>query len=167
MFNRVFACIPLSLLCGCAIVMASKLPISRPPEELAKGTAMDHVDHRFGYPIAAGVDNDGKYVEQLQFVDGVSVGWKIARICIHGTLDAATYCLWEFAGTPIELLNSDYPLHVYYVAYDSEGNIDYAVSSDSPQGRKLSELSWTIPLVSDLRVNKDSSIRMRYRQGLK
>ncbi len=152
----------LTLLSGCSIVMSSKLPIDRPPEELTAGVSMAYVDHRFGYPIACGLDSGGNYAEQIQFIDGIPIGWKVARFCTHGVLDAATYFLWEFIGTPLELYYSDYPTYVYYVIYDSDGKIVRAVDAQTPEGREYSKLQWTLPFVDELKVNKDASVRNRY-----
>ena len=151
-----------TLLSGCSILMASKLPIDRPPEELATGVSMAYVDHRFGFPIACGLDSNGNYTEQIQFIDGIPMGWKVARFCAHGVLDSVTYFLWEFIGTPLELYYSDYPIYVYYVIYDSDGKIVRAVGAETPEGREYSKLQWTLPFIDDLKVNKDASVRNKY-----
>lgn len=148
---------------GCSIVMATKLPIARPPAELQPGMKMSFVDNRFGFPVAVGLTRDGEYAEQLQFVDGVSIGWKTARYCIHGTLDACTYCLWELIGTPIELMNRDYPVYVYYVVYDEDGVIKRVVPSDSPEGYEFSKLPWAVPFIADLKVNGSNMAREVWR----
>jgi hypothetical protein len=107
---------------------------------------------------------DGRHVrqEQIQFIDGIPIGWKVVRFCTHGVLDAATYFLWEFIGTPLELYYSDYPTYVYYVIYDSDGKIVRAVDAQTPEGREYSKLQWTLPFVDELKVNKDASVRNRY-----
>lgn len=149
----------LPFLGGCAIVMASKLPIARPPENLQPGLDRRYVDSHYGFPIAGGKSADGYDVEELQFIDGVPIGWKVARFCIHTFLDACTYCLWEFIGTPIELANMSYPTYVYYVIYDENGKLVRAVSSESEEGGRLALLPWSKPFVDGLKVNKSRAVR--------
>lgn len=150
---------------GCSIYMAANLPIERPPSGLYTGKSMVEVDGRYGFPVAVGTTVDGEYAEQIQFIDGVSIGWKTARWCIHSTLDALSYCLWEFIGTPIEWANKDYPIYVYYIIYDSEGNIIRAVDRNSPEGVEISKLPWTVPFITDLKVNKDNYARGNMNDG--
>ena len=166
MFALRFTCAAaaLSLLSGCAIVMASKLPIARPPSRLSPGVERAFVDRNYGYPIAGGLSEDGEYVEELQFVDGVPIGWKVARFCIHSVLDACTYCIWELLGTPIELANMNYPTYVYYVVYDSEGKVVSAVPADSEEGRAFAKLPWSSPPVDGLKVNKSMEVRNKLLQ---
>ena len=160
-----FAAAALSLLSGCAIVMASKLPIARPPNRLAPGVERAFVDRNYGYPVAGGLSEDGECVEQLQFVDGVPIGWKVARFCTHTVLDICTYGIWELLGTPIELANMNYPTYIYYVLYDSEGRIVKAVPADSEEGRAFSRLPWSSPYVDGLKVNKSRDVRNQLSSG--
>lgn len=148
--------------------MAAKLPVARPPSELSQGQTMAYVDRRFGYPIAMGDDADGYHVEQLQFVNGIPVGWKVARFCMHGVLDACTYCLWELVGTPLELASRNYKTEVFYVVYDEEGKIVRSVSADSAEGAQFAHLNWSKPFIDGLKVNTDKSLRVAYNnQGRK
>lgn len=149
---------------GCSVYMSATLPIARPVEYLQPGSYMGDIDGKFGYPIAAGEDFDGVYSEQIQFIDGVPIGWKVFRFCAHTTCDALTYCLWEFVGTPIELMNNDYPIYTYYLVYDDQGKLIRAVPGDSEEGRKFATLKWTVPYIEGLKVNKDNSLRMNYLQ---
>lgn len=144
---------------GCAIVMASKLPIARPPSQLTPYVDREFVDHHYGFPVAIGISKRGNYTEQIQFIDGVSIGEKTARYCIHGALDALSYCIWEVVGTPYEMLNSDFKTYVYFIEYDSENRIISAVDADSPDGADYKDLPWAKPMIEGLKVNKDPSIR--------
>lgn len=144
---------------GCAIVMASKLPIARPPAQLAPDVDREFVDHHYGFPVAIGISKQGNYTEQIQFIDGVSIGEKTARYCIHGALDALSYCIWEVVGTPYEMMNSDFKTYVYFIEYDSENRIISAVDADSPAGADYKDLPWAKPMIEGLKVNKDPSIR--------
>lgn len=147
------------LLGGCSIIMASKLPIARPPEKLVEGVDRDFVDGHYGYPLAIGKNDAGLYTEQIQFIDGTPIGWKIARCCIHGGLDACTWFLWEFIGTPIELCNMKYPIYVYFVIYDENNQIVRTVNADTPEGKKYMALDWSVPRDPDLKVNLNDNVR--------
>lgn len=147
------------LLGGCSIIMASRLPISRPPEKLVEGVERAFVDGHYGYPLAIDRNDAGLYTEQIQFIDGTPVGWKIARCCIHGGLDACTYFLWEFIGTPIELCNMKYPVYVYFVIYDENNRIIRTVNADTPEGKKYMALDWSVPRDPDLKVNLNDNVR--------
>ena len=146
---------------GCSIYMAAHLPIERSPEKLTAGKDRQWVDRTYGYPLATGVLQSGDQIEQIQFINGTPIGWKVARICTHGTLDALTYCLWELIGTPIELTHSDYPTHLYYVIYDADNKIVRAVDGASEEGVKISKMDWSIPFVDGLKVNLDDKVRVR------
>lgn len=130
-------------LSGCAIIMSSTLPVERSPDRLVEGMTQVRVDRTYGAPIAAGMSADNaEYIEQIQFVDGTPVGWKIARIHIHSILDACTLFLWELPGTIIESCNSDYPEYIYFVIYDDENRVVRKVAFDSPEGQQLAQLPW-------------------------
>ena len=157
--SRIVSCMIVPLLGGCSIIMASKLPIARPPEKLVEGVERAFVDGHYGYPLAIGKNGAGLYTEQIQFIDGTPVGWKIARCCIHGGLDACTYFLWEFIGTPIELCNMKYPVYVYFVIYDENNRIIRTVNADTPEGKKYMALDWSVPRDPDLKVNLNDNVR--------
>lgn len=156
---RIVSCMIVPLLGGCSIIMASKLPIARPPEKLVEGVDRDFVDGHYGYPLAIGKNDAGLYTEQIQFIDGTPIGWKIARCCIHGGLDACTWFLWEFIGTPIELCNMKYPIYVYFVIYDENNQIVRTVNADTPEGKKYMALDWSVPRDPDLKVNLNDNVR--------
>lgn len=133
---------------GCAIIMSSNLPVARPPEKLDDRIHQDVVDQTYGAPLAAGMSEDGtEYIEQIQFIDGVPMGWKIARIITHSVLDAATYFIWEIPGTIIETANSSYPEYAYFVIYDSENYVVRTIPYDSYEGERLAQLPWASPKV--------------------
>lgn len=157
--SRIVSCMIVPLLGGCSIIMASKLPIARPPEKLVEGVDRDFVDGHYGYPLAIGKNDAGLYTEQIQFIDGTPIGWKIARCCIHGGLDACTWFLWEFIGTPIELCNMKYPIYVYFVIYDENNQIVRTVNADTPEGKKYMALDWSVPRDPDLKVNLNDNVR--------
>lgn len=143
---------------GCAIVMSSTLPIARPPKNIVQGMSMREVDRAYGFPVAAGELESG-HIEQLQFIDGVPIGWKVARFCIHTVLDGCTYCLWELLGTPIEMANRDFTTYVYFVIYDADGKVVRTVDAASPEGRRLAALPWAVPRNENLQVNKMRDVR--------
>lgn len=147
---------------GCSVYMSATLPIARSVEYLQPGCYMGDVDRKFGYPIAVGEDFNGDHSEQIQFIDGVPIGWKVFRFCAHSTCDALTYCLWEFVGTPIELVNRDFPTYTYYLVYDNQDRLIRAIPENSEEGRRFSTLKWTVPNIDGLKVNKDDSLRMNY-----
>ncbi len=89
----------------------------------------------------------------------MSIGEKTARYCIHGVLDALSYCIWEVVGTPYEILNSDFRTYVYFIEYDSENRIISAVDADSPAGADYKGLPWAKPMIEGLKVNMDPSVR--------
>lgn len=123
--------------------MSSTLPVERAPERLVEGMTQARVDRTYGAPIAAGMCAENKeYIEQIQFVDGTPVGWKIARIHIHSILDSWTLFLWELPGTLIEACYADYPEHIYFVIYDDENCVVRKVAFDSPEGQRLAQLPW-------------------------
>lgn len=150
------------LFAGCSIYMASTLPIARSPENLRAEMTMEQVDSKYGFPIAMGVNSEGCHTEQIQFIDGVRIGWKVARFCTHSVLDALSYGLWEFIGTPYEALNRNYPIYVYYVIYDEQNRVVRKVNADSDEGRQLSKLNWTVPYIENLKVNKDKKLRQQH-----
>lgn len=130
-------------LSGCSILMSSTLPVERSPERLVEGMTQARVDRTYGAPIAAGMSADNKeYIEQIQFVDGTPVGWKIARIHIHSILDALTCFLWEIPGTIIECNYSDYPEYTYFVVYDDNNCVVRTIPFTSPEGQALAKLPW-------------------------
>lgn len=143
---------------GCAIMMSAKLPIARPPQNLVQGMTMQEVDRAYGFPIAAGTFENG-HVEQLQFVDGVPIGWKVARFCIHTALDCCTYCIWELVGTPLEMANRDFKTYVYFVIYDADDKVVRTVDAASPEGRRLAALPWAVPRNENLKVNLVRDVR--------
>ena len=129
---------------GCATILATQLPVARPPEELVSGVTQARVDYVYGAPIAAGMSADNReYVEQVKFVDGVRVGWKITRICVHVWLDLNTFFIWEVPGTLYESLQS-YPEYVYFLVYDKENQLVRAVPADSPEGEAFMNLPWAV-----------------------
>lgn len=134
------------LLQGCSIITASMQPLSRPPEKLNEGSYRDWVDNKYGYPIATGFTADGtEYVEQIQFVDGVPMGWKVFRIVLHSVADNLTYFLWEFIGFPMELALGSHPEYVYYLVYDENDQLVRKIPEESMEGRSLSKLEWSSP----------------------
>ena len=153
-------CLFVSLLLGsgCAIVMSATLPIARPPKDLVQGMTMQEVDRVYGFPVAAGAFENG-HVEQLQFVDGVPIGWKVARFCIHTALDCCTYCIWELLGTPLEMANRDFKTYVYFVIYDADDKVVRTVDAASPEGRRLAALPWAVPRNENLQVNMLRDVR--------
>ena len=136
--------VPLTLLFqGCAILMASGLPTARSPEHLTPGKTQAAIDLFYGCPIAAGYSDDGlEYIEQIQFIDGCPIGWKVARICIHSVLDACTYFLWEIPGFIIEASNFYYPEHTYFLVYNANNELVRAIPLHSPEGQTLANLPW-------------------------
>jgi hypothetical protein len=136
--------LPMMLLSqGCAMFMACDLPVARPPEALVQGVSQARVDHIYGSPIAAGMSADNtEYIEQVEFVDGVPMGWKFARIFIHVGLDVNTFFLWEIPGTIIESCNATYPEYTYYLVYDKDNTLVRAIPADSEEGAAISKLPW-------------------------
>ncbi|MDO5462803.1 MAG: hypothetical protein Q4F99_04905 [bacterium] len=146
-WSRFLGCVAAGVMCcsfsGCAIIMSSTLPVERSPERLVAGMSQERVDRTYGAPIATGMSADNKeYIEQIQFIDGTPVGWKIARIHIHSFLDSWTFFLWEIPGTIIEMCNDDYSEYTYFVIYDDEDNVVRKVPLNSPEGCTLSALPW-------------------------
>jgi hypothetical protein len=134
----------LLLLNGCSIIKAASQPRSRPPEAIVPGITQASIDKIYGEPMAVGMSADGKeYIEQLQFVDGIPLGWKIGRIAVHSILDGCTFFLWELIGFPIEVINSDHPEYVYYIVYDDNDNVIRAIPQDSEEGLRLATLPWS------------------------
>ena len=134
----------LLLLNGCSIIKAATQPRSRPPEAIVPGITQASIDKIYGEPMAVGMSADGKeYIEQLQFVDGIPLGWKIGRIAVHSILDGCTFFLWELVGFPIEVINSDHPEYIYYVVYDDNDNVIRAIPQDSEEGLRLATLPWS------------------------
>jgi hypothetical protein len=134
----------LLLLNGCAIIKAASQPRSRPPEDIIPGRTQVSVDAVYGHPVAVGMSADGKeYIEQIQFVDGISLRGKIVRVVLHTMLDCCTYFLWELVGFPIEVINSDHPEYIYYVVYDDNDNVIRAIPQDSEEGLRLATLPWS------------------------
>ena len=128
---------------GCSIIKAASQPRSRPPEDIIPGRTQVFVDAVYGYPVAVGMSADGKeYIEQIQFVDGISLRGKIVRIALHTILDCCTYFLWELVGFPVEVINSDHPEYIYYVVYDDNDNVIRAIPLDSEEGLRLATLPW-------------------------
>lgn len=123
---------------------------------------MEDIDSKYGFPIAMGEDYDGFHAEQIQFIDGVHLGWKITRFSVHTFLDGLTYGLWEFLGTSDELLNREYPIYVYYIVYDEHNRVVKKVYANSEEGIAYSKLNWSAPFVPDLKVNKDGDLRFKY-----
>ena len=134
----------LLLLNGCSIIKAASQPQSRPPEAIVPGLTQASMDKIYGQPVSVGMSADGKeYIEQLQFVDGIPLGWKIGRIATHTILDGCTFFLWELIGFPIEVINSDHPEYIYYVVYDDNDNVIRAIPLDSEEGLRLATLPWS------------------------
>ena len=134
----------LLLLNGCSIIRAASQPRSRPPEAIVPGITQASIDKIYGEPMAVGMSADGKeYIEQLQFVDGIPLGWKIGRIAVHTILDGCTFFLWELIGFPIEVIYSEHPEYIYYVVYDDSDNVIRAISQDSEEGLRLARLPWS------------------------
>ena len=134
------------LFSGCSIIKSSVQPLDRPPERIVEGLAQSSVDKIYGYPVAVGMNEDGKeYIEQIQFVDGIPWGWKIGRVAMHCLFDSCSFSLWEFIGFPFELINSNYPEYIYFVVYDDGNNVIRAIPQDSPEGRQISALPWIAP----------------------
>lgn len=147
------------LLQGCSIITASRQPLSRPPEELIEGSSRDWVDNKYGYPIATGFTADGtEYVEQIQFVDGVPMGWKVFRIVLHSVADNFTYFLWEFIGFPMELALGNHPEYVYYLVYDENDQLVRKIPEESIEGRSLSKLEWSSPRLPTERWGRAPSV---------
>lgn len=161
--KQIVVSLVLPFMSGCAIMLASGLPEAHPPEELRVGVDRSWMDGHYGFPIAAGDDGRGANVEQIQFVDGVSKDWKGFRIAAHGSLDYITFCIWEIVGTPLELLSRaiGYPTYVFFVVYSDgiDGKVERIVSRDSDEGRKYANMSWSMPLVTGLRLNDSPNVR--------
>lgn len=134
---------------GCAIIMSANLPVARSPEKLNNKIHQNVVDETYGAPIAAGMSKNGtEYIEQIQFIDGVPIKWKITRIITHSLLDAITYFIWEIPGTYIETSHSNYPEYTYFVIYDSDNYVVRTVPYDSHEGQQLAKLPWASPKVN-------------------
>ena len=121
---------------------------SRPPEALSKGTNRAWVDMVYGAPIALGVTEDGReYIEQIQFVDGIRVGWRIFRLCAHVTLDVCTFGIWEVIAFPYELYTQKHYLeYSYFVVYDTQNKVVRKIGIDTAEGQKLLKMPWASPL---------------------
>lgn len=144
---------------GCAIIMATKLPLDRDPEELVSGRIQGSIDRKYGYPVAAGMSADGReYIEQVQFVDGIHMHWKVTRIVTHAVLDDLTIFLWEFIGTPIELCCDDYPEYVYYLVYDDKNRLVRKIDRNSPEGEELAKLKWSAPILPTSNINRPPTV---------
>ena len=146
---------------GCAVMIAGSLPVERPPDGLRVGAPRWWVDRNYGYPVAAGSGEGGAMGEQVQFVDGVSRGWKATRIVVHSVLDYATYCIWEAAGTPLELASKafGYPSYTYYLVYGGDGNVSRVVAADTEEGVRYSEMPWSAPRDAGLPFNRCPQVR--------
>lgn len=144
---------------GCSIISSSMQPPSRPPEEIVEGCERDWVDHNYGFPIATGFTADGtEYVEQIQFVDGVPMGWKVFRIVLHSVADTFTYFLWEFIGFPMELALDSHPEYVYYLVYDENDQLVRKIPEESIEGISLSKLEWSSPRLPTERWGRAPSV---------
>lgn len=149
-----------SLVSGCSIFMSARLPLARPPDGIVPGKTQQEIDAVYGHPVAVGMSADGKeYVEQIQFVDGIRMRWKVLRVVAHCLCDDLTIFLWEFIGTPIEMMNADYPEYVYYVVYDEQDRVVRSVAQDSPEGKRLASLPWTSPRLPPQPTNRKATVR--------
>lgn len=131
---------------GCSIIQSASQPLSHSPENIQIGCHRDWVDSNYGYPIATGFTEDGtEYVEQIQFVDGTPIGWKVFRITLHSVADTFTCFLWEFIGFPMEVALSNHSEYVYYLVYDERNHLVRKMAEDTEEGRLISKLAWTSP----------------------
>jgi len=111
----------LSLLSGCAVVMAAKQPSKKNLDLFAVGTPRSLVVAEFGSPIDS-IVKDGSRVEIYKWTQGYSGGVKAGRAILHGAADLFTLGLWEIAGTPIEGMANGREMAVE-VQYDSNAKI--------------------------------------------
>ena len=142
-------------------MLASRLPVERPPQDLRPGVDRGWVDSNYGYPVAAGDDGNGVLVEQVQFVDGVPKSWKSMRIVIHSSLDYVSFCIWEIVGTPLELfsLALGNPSYTYYLIYDEDGKLKRVIAADTEEGRRYSQMPWAVAHTVGLPVNTSAKVR--------
>ena len=132
---------------GCSIILASTLPLSRPPGKLLPGKPQEEVDRQYGRPIAAGMSPGGLYIEQVQFVDGVTVGTKVFCICLNSFADALTLFFWEPFGTIAEASSRNFTEYVFYIVYNEQNQIVRVVPENSEEGHYFALLSWASPRI--------------------
>jgi hypothetical protein len=141
-------------------MMASNVPVERPPEDLKAGVERSWVERNYGYPLAFDINDAGGVVEQIQFVDGVPKDDKRFRVVLHTSLDYCTLCIWEIIGTPFELCMQagGYPTYVYFLEYDDGGKLVRAVDSNSQDGIRYRGQQWTVPEKEGLEFNESPAV---------
>ena len=119
----------LILLSGCSVGMAVSGKENLDTSIVFPGVPRRAVIARLGPPETSIKDSEGNYIDSYVFVKGNEPS--IDRAFAHGALDVLTLGLWEFIGTPVEIVAGAESNSILIIYYDSEEKIKEIQSADT------------------------------------
>jgi len=111
-----------TILTGCSVLMASKLPDKKNLDVFRPGVPRAVVMAEMGMPNNQ-EEKDGVRTEVYKFKQGYSQEAKISRAVFHGAADLVTWGLWEAVGTPAEYYFSGTDT-IVLVSYDADDRVN-------------------------------------------
>ncbi len=96
-----------SVLCfigsGCSVMMASKAPPKKDLSVLSPGVSRNTIIRELGQPETSTKSAEGLTTDVYDFKQGYTELNRAMRLGWHLGADIGTTCLWELAGTPMEM----------------------------------------------------------------